>query len=87
MKKLLITGGAGYVGNVLTPQLLAAGYDVIVYDILYFGAETLPKHPRLKIIQGDIRDTQRLEKALWGVDTLLHLACISNCRHSCRRRS
>ena len=37
MQKVLITGGAGYVGHVLTPRLLAAGYEVTVYDALFFG--------------------------------------------------
>ena len=43
MKHVLITGGAGYVGNVLVPVLLEKGYKVSVYDILFFGDETLPK--------------------------------------------
>lgn len=77
-KKVLITGGAGYVGSVLTPQLLDAGYEVTVYDILYFGAEHLPNDPRLTIIQGDIRDTGKLAAAFTGQDAVLHLACISN---------
>lgn len=78
MKKVLITGGAGYVGNVLIPQLLEAGYEVTIYDILFFGRETLPDHPRLEVIEGDIRDTQKLAKAFEGIDVVLHLACISN---------
>ena len=78
MSRILITGGAGYVGNVLTPHLLTAGYDVTVYDILYFGRETLPEHPRLRVIEGDIRDKVELSKAFTDVETVLHLACISN---------
>jgi len=77
-QRVLITGGAGYVGNVLTPYLLELGYEVVVYDILYFGAETLPQHPKLELIEGDIRDTARLARAFRGVDVVLHLACISN---------
>ncbi|MGQ0663494.1 MAG: NAD-dependent epimerase/dehydratase family protein [Pseudomonadota bacterium] len=76
--KVLVTGGAGYVGNMLAPQLLAAGYAVTVYDIMFFGSETLPKHPRLAVIRGDVRDTARLAAALQGHDAALHLACISN---------
>lgn len=79
MKRVLITGGAGYVGNVLTPKLLAAGYAVTVYDILFFGKDTLPLgHPNLAVVQGDIRDTPRLARAFEGQDAVLHLACISN---------
>jgi len=75
--KILITGGAGYVGTVLVPQLLKAGHDVSVYDTCYFG-NFLPSHPKLKVIQEDIRDTQKFAEACKGIDTVLHLACISN---------
>ncbi len=78
-KSILVTGGAGYVGSVLTPELLDAGYDVTVYDIMYFGSDHLPlDHPRLRVIEGDIRDTEKLARAFEGVDVVLHLACISN---------
>jgi nucleoside-diphosphate-sugar epimerase len=77
MKKVLITGGAGYVGHVLTPRLLDAGYEVTVYDALYFGCR-LPNHPKLCVIKGDIRDTRRLAELFPGQDAVLHLACISN---------
>ena len=79
MKHVLVTGGAGYVGNVLVPVLLEKGYKVTVYDILFFGDETLPTNdPRLTVIEGDVRDTAKLARAFGGVDTVLHLACISN---------
>ncbi len=78
MKRVLITGGAGYVGSVLTPTLLARGYDVTVFDVLYYGADGLPSHPKLSLVEGDIRDTEKLAKAFDGVDCVLHLACISN---------
>lgn len=78
-RSVFITGGAGYVGSRLTPQLLDAGYRVTVYDILYFGDEHLPKqHPNLRIVQGDVRDAARLAQALDGSDIVIHLACISN---------
>jgi nucleoside-diphosphate-sugar epimerase len=78
MRHVLVTGGAGYVGCVLAPSLLDRGYAVTVYDILYFGADGLPQHPKLRVIPGDIRDTARLSRAFDGVDAVLHLACISN---------
>lgn len=77
MKKVLITGGAGYVGTVLTHQLLDKGYSVTVYDTLYYGCK-LKQHPKLKIVQADIRDTEAFEKAVAGHDAVIHLACISN---------
>lgn len=74
---VLVTGGAGYVGHVLTPRLLEEGYNVTVYDKLFFGAR-FPNSPNLRVIQGDIRDTAKLAEALNGQDAVLHLACISN---------
>jgi nucleoside-diphosphate-sugar epimerase len=79
MANILVTGGAGYVGNILVPRLLAKGHKVRVYDILYFGKETLPlANPNLQVIEADIRDTDIFAKACEGVDVVLHLACISN---------
>jgi nucleoside-diphosphate-sugar epimerase len=76
--KVLVTGGAGYVGCALVPRLLAAGHRVVVYDIMYFGDRGLQEHPRLEVVRGDIRDTARFASALAGVAQVIHLACISN---------
>jgi nucleoside-diphosphate-sugar epimerase len=79
LKNVLVTGGAGYVGNVMVPQLLNKGYNVTVYDVLFFGKSTLPlSHPNLTVIEGDIRDIALFEKSVKGMDAVLHLACISN---------
>ena len=79
MASVLVIGGAGYCGSVLVPQLLDEGYHVTVYDILWYGSAFLPKQDsRLRIIQGDVRDTARVAEACKGQDIVLHLACISN---------
>ena len=78
MKKLFITGGAGYVGAVLVPYLLEKGYTITTLDLMIYGEDVLKKHKNLKIIKGDIRDIKLLEKVIPGHDTLIHLACISN---------
>ena len=78
-KSVFITGGAGYVGSILVPELLKKNYRVAVYDIMYFGDDFLPKNnPNLKVIRGDIRDQENLKKSCQGYDVFLHLACISN---------
>jgi nucleoside-diphosphate-sugar epimerase len=75
--RIFITGGAGYVGSVLTPYLLNKGYHVTVLDLFMYG-NTLFPHPNLNIIKGDIRDRKLLEKNLKDIDVVIHLACISN---------
>ena len=77
MKNIFITGGAGYVGSVLTPYLLSKNYNVTVFDLFIYG-ETLKKHKNLKIIKGDLRDNILMKKSLEGQDQVIHLACISN---------
>jgi nucleoside-diphosphate-sugar epimerase len=76
---VLVTGGAGYCGARLVPQLLDHGYKVTVFDILYFGDSFLPKNnPNLKVLRGDIRDTKACAAAVAGNDAVVNLACISN---------
>lgn len=79
MKTVLVTGGAGYVGAVLVPKLLARGYQVRVLDLFLFGHDVMPQgEPSLECIVGDIRDQELLRRVLPGVDAVIHLACISN---------
>ena len=79
LKKVLVTGGAGYCGSRLVPQLLNAGYIVTVYDALFFTPDFLPiNHPNLRIVKGDIRDIQLFSEAVRDQDAVVNLACISN---------
>ena len=81
MKSVLVTGGAGYVGSVLVPKLLKAGYRVKVIDLFMYGNDVLKSvtgHPNLAQIKGDIRDVSLLKREIPGTDAIIHLACISN---------
>ncbi|MBC1237310.1 UDP-glucose 4-epimerase [Nostoc linckia z18] len=81
IKQVLVTGGAGYVGAILVPKLLQAGYAVKVLDLYLYGKDVLAgvkDNPNLEEIEGDIRDRQLLEKIMPGCDAVIHLACISN---------
>jgi nucleoside-diphosphate-sugar epimerase len=78
MKKVFITGGAGYVGAVLVPYLLEKGFVVTVLDLMIYGAKALSYHPKLNAVKGDIRDQTLLRKLIPGHDAVIHLACISN---------
>jgi nucleoside-diphosphate-sugar epimerase len=78
MKKIFITGGAGYVGSKLVPKLLELDYEVTVLDLMIYGENVLDNHEKLKKIKGDIRNKDLLEKIIPGHDALIHLACISN---------
>lgn len=78
MKKVLIFGGAGYCGSLLVPQLLSDGWEVTVYDTMWYGTAQLPKSSKLHLIQGDVRDLEKVKQACIGQESVLHLACISN---------
>jgi nucleoside-diphosphate-sugar epimerase len=79
--QVLVTGGAGYVGSVLVPKLLAAGHSVKVLDLYLYGDHVLDvvrDNPRLQQIKGDLRDQALLRSSLKDCDTVIHLACVSN---------
>ena len=78
MNKILITGGAGYVGAVLVPHLLRNNCDITVLDLMIYGEDVLPYHENLKAVKGDIRDQVLLNKIIPDHDAVIHLACISN---------
>ena len=73
--KILVTGGCGFVGSVLTPALLHAGHDVVVVDTMWFG-DFLQPHPRLTVLTADVRDTDAIP--MKGVEAVIHLANIAN---------
>lgn len=81
IKTVLVTGGAGYVGAVLVPKLLSAGYRVKVLDLFIYGdhvLDSVKEHADLIQIKGDLRDRKLLKQTIPGCDAVIHLACISN---------
>ena len=81
MRRVLVTGGAGYVGAHLCPRLLNKGYEVRVIDTCWYGQDVFPSignSSNFELIVGDIRDLAMLRRALEGCTDVIHLACISN---------
>lgn len=81
INQVLVTGGAGYVGAVLVPKLLAKGCRVKVLDLYIYGEQVLDavkNDPNIEQVKGDIRDRALLERIIPGCDAVIHLACISN---------
>lgn len=77
MKNILVTGGAGYVGGVLVPKLVAAGHRVRVLDLFLYADESIFPGA-VESVRADLRDTERVRESLRGIDTVIHLAGISN---------
>lgn len=78
LKKIFITGGAGYVGAMLAPYLANRGYKVIVFDLMIYGRDVIDPHKNISLVKGDIRDLELLKQHIKGCDAVIHLACISN---------
>ncbi len=79
MEKILVTGGAGYIGSVLVRQLLGLGYPVRVVDAMRFGGEALVEvlsNPDVDLLCGDVRDVTLMTQALEGVRAVVHLAAV-----------
>lgn len=77
--KILITGGAGYIGSILTPALLAAGHEVTVLDSFYFRQNSLLDccaHERFHVIRGDARDERLIKQLVPKADLLIPLAAL-----------
>jgi nucleoside-diphosphate-sugar epimerase len=72
---IVLTGGCGYIGSKLTEALLRDGHRVTVVDAMWFGNHLAP-HPRLEVLQLDVREPERIPLA--GVDAVLHLANVAN---------
>ena len=78
IKKILITGGAGYVGSALADELVKNDYDVTVLDLCIYGKDVFKNSNKINLVVGDIRDITLLKKIIPGHDAVIHLACISN---------
>lgn len=79
--RVVVVGGAGYVGAVLVPKLLNVGYRVKVIDLFLYGGhmfDRIQHNPRFIAVRGDMRDSKLLEREFMETDAVIHLACISN---------
>jgi nucleoside-diphosphate-sugar epimerase len=78
--KILVTGGAGYIGSVLVPWLLREGHEVTVVDSFLYGQTPLLEvcnEPKFQVIRGDVRDEKLISGLVSKVDAILPLACLT----------
>jgi len=79
MAKILVTGGAGYIGSVLVPELLRAGHEVTVIDNFMYGQKSLfdvMYHKNLSLVRGDVRDEELMKEHVKGKDVIIPLAAL-----------
>jgi len=77
--KVLVIGGAGYIGSALLPKLLEKGYQVRLVDLLLYGTEPIEKflnHPQLEVMQADFRQIDKIVEAMRDVEAVIHLGGI-----------
>jgi len=77
--KILVTGGAGYLGSTMTPMLLNLGHQVTIYDLFNWGINSLlpiADNSNLRIVRGDVRDRAHLAEVMRDQDAIIHLAAI-----------
>jgi len=78
-KRILVIGGAGYIGSALLPKLLKRGYHVRLLDLFLFGRDPVAHvvgHPNLEIVQADFRNVDKMVQAMREVDEVIHLGAI-----------
>lgn len=78
-RRILVIGGAGYIGSALLPKLLEKGHKVRLLDMLLYGTEPIKDvadHPNLELIQADFRQVDKIVEATRDVDTVVHLGAI-----------
>ena len=78
-KRVLVIGGAGYIGSSLLPKLLKRGYHVRLFDLFLFGREPIANvvgHPNLQIVHADFRNVDKVVQAMRDMDEVIHLGAI-----------
>lgn len=79
LQRVLVVGGAGYIGSALIPKLVAEGYYVRVLDRMIYGEEAIAdylNHPRVEIVRADFRQVDAVVQAMQDVDSVVHLGAI-----------
>lgn len=78
--KILVTGGAGYIGSIMVPELLKKGHEIVVIDNMMYGQSSLLEccnNKKFNIIRGDVRDKNLMSKLMKDVDAIFPLACLT----------